>query len=187
MVSQLNLGFITVVVAIVVGATQIPVPLIKESVLLPMPVSGVWDTVRNVKEWHSWNRVFDITFDSDSECNTECFPQVGDLLTITCRWLDGTTDTSHEVVTQVSINSSDGTASLCWLYVDLPQWLLSTDRCITLYSTKDGGTRLVNHEQFGGPLAWLVYWLKADVVTTGFSEFNRALRAHVDAHELETS
>jgi hypothetical protein len=214
---------VVVAAILAVQMARVPVPRIEAVVAVEQPIDAVWDLLIDLRRWGQWNPVFSVDFDctigSTPLTSTStpadaagavlalpsCHPHVGTLLTITCKWDDGTVDVSHEVVRKkwveaagvegereeeatvtatpedsVSDSPSPSPRAVCWEYVDMPSWLLSTDRCITVYPLESGGSRVVNHEQFGGPLATIVMWLKEDVVTTGFHTFNAALRDHLN-------
>mmetsp|Transcript_17144 Transcript_17144/g.44667 ORF Transcript_17144/g.44667 Transcript_17144/m.44667 type:complete len:182 (-) Transcript_17144:1770-2315(-) len=161
--------------------TMLPsVPRIEAVAHVNRPGSEVWNVVRDMRRWHEWNDVFRIDFKCEE--GTPCLPTPGTVLTITCAWYDNTTDVAHERVTYVS-DSTTGTSvlSLCWEYIDLPRWLLTTDRCIAISEVHTSRSRVVNYEQFGGPLAWIVYQLKANQVGVGFSAFNSALQTVLDS------
>jgi hypothetical protein len=49
---------------------------------------------------------------------------VGSPMVISCTWFDGSTDVSPERVTVIE------PTRICWDYEGMPEWLLSTERCI---------------------------------------------------------
>lgn len=74
---------------------------------------------------------------------------VGSALGITCNWLDGSTDFSPERITTVVENEK-----LCWDYEGMPEFFLSTDRCIVITKISNGVVRVQNYERYGLCAHW---------------------------------
>eukprot|EP00466_Bigelowiella_natans_P002431 jgi/Bigna1/83124/fgenesh1_pg.102_\ len=113
------------------------------------PAKVVWDLIFNMNHWQDWNKVFSITIDGN--------PLPGKSFTILAKWEDGTTDLAEERI--VTVDASN--MRICWNYEGIPDWMLSTDRCILIEESADDKgmlLRIRNYENFGGPLAFIVKW-----------------------------
>mmetsp|Transcript_8558 Transcript_8558/g.16204 ORF Transcript_8558/g.16204 Transcript_8558/m.16204 type:complete len:183 (-) Transcript_8558:186-734(-) len=143
---------------------------VNETTVIAAPREEVWPVLFSMAEWATWNEVFAIQIDGP--------PEVGKPLRITSHWEDGTTSVSNEKIVTVEYPSR-----MCWEYQDLPQWLLGTDRCISLAEAQDFDgkpiTHLANYEVFDGPVSTFVKWYKGYLIEDGFRKFNRALKTKI--------
>mmetsp|Transcript_5235 Transcript_5235/g.6957 ORF Transcript_5235/g.6957 Transcript_5235/m.6957 type:complete len:186 (+) Transcript_5235:88-645(+) len=135
-----------------------------------VPAKVVWDLIFHMNHWHDWNEVFSITIDGN--------PVPGKAISILAKWKDGTVNRADERIVIVDASSMQ----MCWNYEGIPDWMLSTDRCIIIEErTSDRSPlRIRNYEKFGGPLAFIVIWLKGDLIKAGFEAFNVALVSEAD-------
>jgi len=140
--------------------------------------------------------VFHIDLDGEPELEKE--------IRITCHWPNNSTDTAREKITLI-----DPPHKMCWEYQEVPTWLLSTSRCITItdeVNSRDdaqenasevthskpsaagatGILKISNIEIFGGPLAPIVMALKGFVIKDGFRLFGEALAAKARSVEIDS-
>lgn len=141
---------------------------IETSIHIPRPRAKVWNTVLNMREWERWQPIFAIHIDG--------LPTVGKALAITCNWSNGAVDVANERIVM-----AERQRRLCWDWEDGPDWLLTTDRCITLADSESKGTQVINYETFSGPLAPFVYWFRGGVIEDGFAVFNSRLSCRLAA------
>ncbi|KZV65271.1 hypothetical protein PENSPDRAFT_587185 [Peniophora sp. CONT] len=92
--------------------------------------------------------------------------------------LPNTTDTrvNDEVITWLDA----GAGTLAWRYVGY--WsLLTGERVHTLQGADDGTTVYETHEDFNGPMAWIVKWTAVANLQAAFDVFGRELKERAEA------
>mmetsp|Transcript_13233 Transcript_13233/g.37357 ORF Transcript_13233/g.37357 Transcript_13233/m.37357 type:complete len:165 (+) Transcript_13233:273-767(+) len=131
---------------------------------------AVFDAIRNMDKWSSWNTTFSVTL---ADGASEVREGVG--IAITSRWEDGSTDTSSEKICALQEGKY-----LAWRYSGMPWWLLSATHHVTFEDAADG-VEVDSLEDFSGPLVLFLHALgKLPLVQAGFSKFLQELQQHLD-------